>query len=97
MAKSGRKRSRKGVEKAEHTLEKKGFWFYKEAMTTLEKIETAVEHLPSNDLREFRDWFHSFDDSKWDQQIEKDGATGNLDLLAKEALAEYKAGKTTEL
>ena len=66
-------------------------------MTTLEKIESAVKCLPSSDLREFRDWFNEFDNSKWDYQIENDVAAGSLDVLAKEALAEYKAGKTSEL
>jgi hypothetical protein len=70
---------------------------YKKYMTTVKEIEEAVEHLPPNDLNQFRKWFEAFEAASWDRQLEKDAAGGRLDLLAKEALAEYKTGKTSPL
>jgi hypothetical protein len=32
------------------------------------------------DLREFRHWFAEFDAEAWDQQFERDVATGKLEL-----------------
>ena len=66
-------------------------------MTTVKEIEKAVEHLPPEDLNQFRDWFEAFEAASWDRQLENDVASGRLDLLAKESLAEYKAGKTSSL
>lgn len=37
------------------------------------------------------------DGDAWDRQIEEDAAAGKLDALAAEALAEYEAGRTSEL
>ena len=66
-------------------------------MTTVKEIEKAVEHLPPKDLLKFRDWFEAFESAAWDRQFEADAHEGRLDLLAKEAQAEYKAGKTSAL
>lgn len=66
-------------------------------MSVVEAIETAIRQLPPNDLAEFRRWFAEFDAAAWDKQIEADAATGKLDELAAEAVAEYRAGKAREL
>lgn len=66
-------------------------------MSVVEAIETAIRQLPPNDLAEFRRWFAEFDAAVWDKQIEADAATGKLDTLAAEAVAEYRAGKAREL
>ena len=63
----------------------------------MESIERAVEQLPASELAKFRDRFVRFDESAWDAQIEVDAAAGKLDALAKEALKEYREGKTREL
>ena len=41
--------------------------------------------------------FAEFDGAIWDDQIESDAGSGKLDPLAAEALAEYHAGKATEI
>lgn len=66
-------------------------------MTTLETVEKAVAQLPPADLARFRQWFAEFDGDVWDAQIEADAAAGKLDALAEEALAEYHAGKASEI
>ena len=60
-------------------------------------IEHAVESLPPKELAEFRLWFAEFDGTAWDRQIEQDVASGKLDSLAAEALADYRAGSPREL
>jgi hypothetical protein len=50
-----------------------------------------VKNLSITKLKEFRQWFISFDAEMWDEQIEKDAIEGKLDALAEEALNEYRA------
>ena len=61
-------------------------------MADVKTIEKAVEALPSTELAEFRRWFAEFDAAAWDKQIEQDAASGKLDGLAAQALADYRAG-----
>lgn len=65
-------------------------------MGNIKSIERAVESLPPSELAEFRRWFAEFDAAAWDKQIEQDAASGKLDGLAAEALADYRAGLTRE-
>jgi hypothetical protein len=66
-------------------------------MGNVKSIEQAVESLPPSELAEFRRWFAEFDAAVWDRQIEQDAASGKLDGLAAEALADYHAGPAREL
>ena len=66
-------------------------------MTTLETAEIAVTQHSQGEPAEFRQWFAEFDGETWDDQIEPVAATGRLDVLAAEALAEYHEGKATEI
>jgi len=66
-------------------------------MTTAKEIEKAVQHLPPEDLSQFRSWFEEFEAAAWDQQFKEDVKAGRLDLLVNEAEDEYKAGKTSSL
>ena len=66
-------------------------------MGNVKSIEKAVESLPPAELAEFRRWFAEFDAAAWDKQIEQDAASGKLDGLAAEALADYRAGSTRDL
>ena len=66
-------------------------------MGNVKSIEMAVESLPPSELAEFRRWFAEFDASAWDKQVEQDAATGRLDGMAAEALADYRAGSAREL
>ena len=66
-------------------------------MGNVKSIEQAVESLPPSELAEFRRWFAEFDAAAWDRQIEQDAASGKLDGLAAEALADYRAGPARDL
>lgn len=66
-------------------------------MSTIEAIEQAISSLPAPELARFRSWFAKFDAAAWDRQIDTDAATGKLDAIAGEALAEYRDGKAMEL
>ena len=66
-------------------------------MSTLQSAEKAVELLSPAELAQFRQWFAEFDGDAWDAQIERDATAGKLDALADEALAEYRAGKATQI
>jgi hypothetical protein len=63
----------------------------------LKEIKKAVSQLSPQDLREFRDWFAEFDSEAWDQQFERDVATGKLDKLAEKALKHLREGNCTNL
>jgi hypothetical protein len=66
-------------------------------MGNLKSIEKAVEMLPPSDLAEFRRWFAEFDATAWDRQIDQDAASGKLDTLASEALADFQSGSARGL
>jgi hypothetical protein len=66
-------------------------------MTKLEQIEKSVAELSGEELEAFSEWFEAFQEARWDQQIEADSATGKLDQLADEALADFRAGRTRRL
>jgi hypothetical protein len=66
-------------------------------MSEVEQLEQRIENLPPEDLAKLRAWFFEFDARIWDQQIEADAKSGELEGLVAEALADYKAGKAREL
>jgi len=66
-------------------------------MSEVEQLEQRIKGLSARELAKFRAWFLEFDAKVWDQQIEADLKAGKLDKLVAEALADYKAGKATEL
>jgi hypothetical protein len=66
-------------------------------MGNVQSIEKAIEALPASELAELRGWFAEFDSATWDKQIEQDAASGKLDQLAAEALADYRDGSAREL
>ena len=66
-------------------------------MSTLAEIERAIQRLSPEDLEKLRAWMEEFAANQWDRRIECDAAAGKLDGLATEALAEFRAGKATQL
>jgi hypothetical protein len=66
-------------------------------MGNVKSIEKAVQSLPPMELAEFRQWFAEFDSKAWDHQLAQDAAAGKLDLLAQEALADYREGSARPL
>jgi hypothetical protein len=68
-----------------------------QTMLGVEDIKIALVQLPMPELLDFRSWFRQFEASLWDRQIEADVSAGKLDWLAAEALADFDAGRCTEL
>ena len=66
-------------------------------MSTVQEIETAVSKLSSEELAVFRIWFDEFDAGEWDKQLEQDVAAGRLNILAEEALKDFREGRCTDL
>ncbi|WP_017324424.1 hypothetical protein [Synechococcus sp. PCC 7336] len=66
-------------------------------MSTLEQIEAAILTLPSDEFQQLRQWFFDLDYLQWDEQLERDIADGKLETLAKEAIADFKAGHCREV
>ncbi len=67
------------------------------AMPTLEDIERAVSEPPQEQLARFRAWFEEFEATRFDQRIERDAKAGRLDLLAEQALSDFRVGCIREL
>lgn len=66
-------------------------------MTRIQKLEQEIRKLAPSELEAFRKWFQDYDSDQWDSQIEEDALAGKLDRLAEKALANHKAGKTSEI
>lgn len=66
-------------------------------MMTVQEIERAVSQLSKDDFAQFRAWFEAFEAELWDAQFEQDVNAGRLDQLANQAIADFRAGKCTEL
>jgi hypothetical protein len=66
-------------------------------MGKVEKIEQEVLALSREELAQFRAWFLEHDWAAWDSQFERDVRAGRLDDLARRALRDHAAGKTTPL
>ena len=64
---------------------------------TAEDIEEAILRLPPAELARFRAWFDEFEAVRFDRKIEQDAASGRLDRLAEQALADYRQGRTREI
>ena len=61
-------------------------------MPNIEEIETAVDSLPEEEFRRFRQWFFEKDWESWDEEIEEDSRSGALEFLKKEALDAKQSG-----
>jgi hypothetical protein len=66
-------------------------------MSELGKIQAAVEQLSEAELRQFNAWFAELRARLWDEQIDRDLASGKLDERAKKWRADHKAGKSNDL
>jgi hypothetical protein len=63
-------------------------------MTTLDQIEAAIASLPREDFFRLHEWIRDRFDDEWDKQIAEDARSGRLDGVAREALAEYRVGRS---
>jgi hypothetical protein len=66
-------------------------------VTRVEKLEREIDKLSPDELAAFREWFLRYDAEAWGQQIEEDVRAGRLEPLAREAVADYEAGRAREI
>jgi hypothetical protein len=65
-------------------------------MTRVEQLEHEIEKLSASEFAELRAWLLERDWEEWDQQIERDAASGKLDQLFAEAREAHRQGKSTK-
>ena len=65
-------------------------------MSTSQDIEQAITRLSPADRLTLSNWLAEYNAQFWDEQFEKDVATGKLNWLAEEARAENRAGRCTD-
>ena len=66
-------------------------------MTTVQKIEAAIEQLPPEGFLKLAEWIDQRRTDEWDRQIEADASAGKLDKLWERALADIEAGRVKSL
>ncbi len=66
-------------------------------MSKIEQLKAEIESLPSEELAEIIRWLSEKDWQRWDQEIEADSQSGNLDFLVREAKEEKKKEKLKDL
>ena len=64
---------------------------------SVQEIESEVTRLSPAELTAFAAWFEEFVAEAWDKRLETDIAAGKLDHLAKQADAQFEAGRCTPL
>jgi hypothetical protein len=66
-------------------------------MTTVDDLKEAVSKLAPGELAHFRAWFEAFEESRFDQKIERDAEAGKLDKLAEQAATDFRRGRAREI
>ena len=66
-------------------------------MSTVQEIETAIQKLKPQEIREIADWLQELREELWDKQIQADAKAGKLDKLMEEAKPDYLAGRCKPL
>jgi hypothetical protein len=61
-------------------------------MDRVEEIEAAINNLPPEDYQRLSQWFRELEQTRWDEQIDRDSAAGRLDFLFEEAESESAHG-----
>jgi hypothetical protein len=65
-------------------------------MDRVEEIESAISSLPAEDFRRIAEWFLALEQTRWDEQIDRDSASGKLDAIFEEADNESAQGLLRE-
>ena len=66
-------------------------------VSRVEEIQSAIVSLSPEDYACLRQWFAERDWEQWDREIAQDAASGKLDFLRDEAVAEKAQGRLQEL
>jgi len=65
-------------------------------MDRVEEIEAAIASLPPEEFRRLAQWFRAREQAQWDEQLDSDSASGQLDFLFDEAENESRQGLVRE-
>jgi hypothetical protein len=57
-------------------------------MDRVEEIESAIDQLPPEDYKRVLAWLREHEQSRWDEQMDRDSSEGKLDFLFTEAESE---------
>jgi hypothetical protein len=57
-------------------------------MDRVEEIESAIDRLPPEDYKRVLAWLREHEQSRWDEQMDRDSSEGRLDFLFAEAEGE---------
>ena len=66
-------------------------------MTKLDDLQKAIAALPPKDQAKFRTWFAGFEAARAKAAPAAKADDGGLKRLAREAIADFKAGRTRNL
>ena len=66
-------------------------------MTQLEDIKTTISKLSDDEIVRLREWLAELEAQRFDERIERDAASGKLDVLMERAKANFAAGRMQEL
>jgi hypothetical protein len=61
-------------------------------MYRVEEIEAAINSLPPEEYRRLSQWFRELEQSRWDEQLDRDSDAGRLDFLFAEAESDLAQG-----
>jgi hypothetical protein len=61
-------------------------------MDRVEEIEAAITSLPPEEYRRLVDWIRAREQTRWDEQMDRDSVAGKLDFLFREAEDESTQG-----
>lgn len=64
-------------------------------MQTVTEIEDAIGRLPESDMFKLIERLENKAGDAWDSQFEKDVRGGRLDAVARKALKEHRAGRSS--
>ena len=60
---------------------------------SLAEVQSAIERLSFEERAKLAAWFHGWKDDEWNEQMKRDVADGNLDLVLREVEDDIKAGR----
>jgi hypothetical protein len=64
---------------------------------SVDELENAITQISPTEMARFAQWFDEYRADQWDRQIEQDIQSGRLDAAAKQAEADFEAGRCTPL
>jgi hypothetical protein len=65
-------------------------------MDRVEEIEAAIQRLPPEEYKRLAEWFLAREQTRWDEQMDRDSSAGKLDFLFDEADRESAQGLLRE-